>query len=187
MKKECPSCLGKKYNSAYKWSTWWYTDFWPSKYIQTGQEGIIHAPCRICEGAGYIEEIKEPTKQEMIDRIYKEIGDTETIIKWDTDWSFKEFVNNKFETELWKNDIVNLQMLVHETKVIVTWFVTLERKQSVMIWDVLDWIEKKDRPNKRYITYNKSKIVYDYWKHKRKPIEDQPIASITYINSLIKN
>ena len=62
---------------------------------------------------------------------------------------------------------------------------------KVMIWDVLDFIEKNDLNNIRFdnktgIVLNTYDDILDEWQEKRKPIEEQSDDCIDYIYNLIK-
>ncbi len=55
----------------------------------------------------------------------------------------------------------------------------------VMLWDVLDWLEKnKEIDDKRFEQALSG--VYNSWKHKRLPIDDQPEETIDYIYNLLQ-
>lgn len=67
----CTNCNWKWYNTVYKWE-WWYTDFWPMKYIETTPMWIQKVPCSKCNVKEEVKELKEitwQTTQQMLQEI----------------------------------------------------------------------------------------------------------------------
>lgn len=54
----------------------------------------------------------------------------------------------------------------------------------VMIWDVLDFVEKQDKPIWWYL--NLACSIIAYFNYLRKPIDDQTIECIEYVYNLCK-
>lgn len=142
----------------------------------------------------------------MIDKIYEVIAD-KTISRWlkvvdewqekiislvFTAWWWKDNVNEKRKEEYyiefcwWSGDCS--YSYVKETMKII-W-------HPVMIWDVLDWIDKLNQwlwedhikvwNSVRHKFDTKIKIIEDKRKEKRKPIEDQSEECIEFVYNLIK-
>ena len=123
------------------------------------------------------------TKQEMIEAIYTKIAN-KTLNEW------CNIINNRLNSKK-KSKIVRVKdewvsfiscdsHSIYKEKLI--WFDKYHKIiwHPVMLWDVLDYFEDKVWPAQ----YD---FIFQYWKYKRKPIEEQSKECIIYIFDLLKN
>lgn len=136
----------------------------------------------------------------MLDKIYEVIAEKYTTIKkccpeckWDVEvrdlWLIDERVevydcDSYYEWKgCWKKDMDFLSL----------WEKEVSHNRIVMLWDVLDWIEKNKDYYEKEDVINKKDTLKSYvtdntlWKEKRKPINDQSYECITFIFNLINN
>ena len=128
------------------------------------------------------------TREEQIKAIYEKIADKTLsfgckIIMRDREYIFISEWNKKIENIKW-----NLYLNT-EAKYILD-FICPDKIiwHPVMIWDVLDYWENLEE-NKNYWWYYQYEVIKDiieFWKEKRKPIEEQSDDTIEFIFNLIK-
>lgn len=147
------------------------------------------------------------TRDEKIKRIYEVISD-KTLSFWciikshhnrkPKTWSWLQYTNDIFVSKWLKNyyywscpvdDEYIWKPRYKSDSIEIIW-------HPVMIWDLLDWAEKKSKENKEFLTKFTDKNCYicwiwielhnmfTNWEYTREPIEKQSDKCIDYIYSL---
>ena len=141
------------------------------------------------------------TREEQIKAIYEKIADKTLSFGckvkrrfWDyfsENKIVKPDIYNKwrFKVDWWADSfpmwIVDLWVWLIQTRFSNDEFIIWH---PVMIWDVLDYWENLEE-NKNYWWYYQYEVIKDiieFWKEKRKPIEEQSDDTIEFIFNLIK-
>lgn len=128
-------------------------------------------------------------KENMLEKIYEVIAD-KTVGFW-LIFKSDRLKNKKLAKYINWFEVSNHDMIDDfncivdwELKTNNHWYLNMNSiiGHPVMIWDVLDWIEKL-LPSEIGSHWHE---VICLWKDKRKPIDDQSIEFITYIYNLLK-
>lgn len=129
-------------------------------------------------------------RDEKIDKIYEAIADK--TLSFGCRITYSNWVDVPFEYVLQNNDIISKWIWLSwkvEELMIWDWFIITEIIwHPVMIWDVLDWLEKD--LEKFYKAFDNDKTsIYDFMskrEYKRKPIEEQSDECIDFIYNLLQ-
>lgn len=142
----CTNCNWKWYNTVYKWE-WWYTDFWPIKYIETTPMWIHKVPCSKCQAKEKTVELKKETTWQTVYEQLQEIADAFAEYKW---YAWINIEEDRVELKpTWWYEMVT--MSYHDLFSVESGIMEFVEWR---IWDVLDnYLEMADKTAEHKVYY----------------------------------